>query len=290
MKSQKSYDVSNERGVLYLVPTPIGNLEDMTFRAIRILKEVDYIAAEDTRQTKKLCNHFEIDTPITSYHEHNKHTKSEQLLSDLDSEKNIALVSDAGMPCISDPGYELVVAAVKKGYTVVPLPGPNAALTALIASGLPTGQFYFYGFLNRNKKQRKEQLQELQYIKESMIFYEAPHRLKETLKSIEEILGNRSIVLCRELTKRYEEFLRGSVLEAIEWTNATDIRGEFCLILEGTNEEAPDESNLWWEQLTIIEHVDHYVEEGLSNKEAIKQVAKDRDVSKRDIYSEYHVH
>ena len=290
MKSQKSYDVSNERGVLYLVPTPIGNLEDMTFRAIRILKEVDYIAAEDTRQTKKLCNHFEIDTPITSYHEHNKHTKSEQLLSDLDSEKNIALVSDAGMSCISDPGYELVVAAVKKGYTVVPLPGPNAALTALIASGLPTGQFYFYGFLNRNKKQRKEQLQELQYIKESMIFYEAPHRLKETLKSIEEILGNRSIVLCRELTKRYEEFLRGSVLEAIEWTNATDIRGEFCLILEGTNEEAPDESNLWWEQLTIIEHVDHYVEEGLSNKEAIKQVAKDRDVSKRDIYSEYHVH
>ena len=290
MKSQKSYDVSNERGVLYLVPTPIGNLEDMTFRAIRILREVDYIAAEDTRQTKKLCNHFEIDTPITSYHEHNKHTKSEQLLSDLDGEKNIALVSDAGMPCISDPGYELVVAAVKKGYTVVPLPGPNAALTALIASGLPTGQFYFYGFLNRNKKQRKEQLQELQYIKESMIFYEAPHRLKETLKSIEEILGNRSIVLCRELTKRYEEFLRGSVLEAIEWTNATDIRGEFCLILEGTNEEAPDESNLWWEQLTIIEHVDHYVEEGLSNKEAIKQVAKDRDVSKRDIYSEYHVH
>ncbi|MEW4231572.1 16S rRNA (cytidine(1402)-2'-O)-methyltransferase [Priestia megaterium] len=290
MKSQKSYDVSNERGVLYLVPTPIGNLEDMTFRAIRILKEVDYIAAEDTRQTKKLCNHFEIDTPITSYHEHNKHTKSEQLLSDLDSEKNIALVSDAGMPCISDPGYELVVAAVKEGYTVVPLPGANAALTALIASGLPTGQFYFYGFLNRNKKQRKEQLQELQYIKESMIFYEAPHRLKETLKSIEEILGNRSIVLCRELTKRYEEFLRGSVLEAIEWTNATDIRGEFCLILEGTNEEAPDESNLWWEQLTIIEHVDHYVEEGLSNKEAIKQVAKDRDVSKRDIYSEYHVH
>ena len=290
MKSQKSYDVSNERGVLYLVPTPIGNLEDMTFRAIRILKEVDYIAAEDTRQTKKLCNHFEIDTPITSYHEHNKHTKSEQLLSDLDSEKNIALVSDAGMPCISDPGYELVVAVVKEGYTVVPLPGPNAALTALIASGLPTGQFYFYGFLNRNKKQRKEQLQELQYIKESMIFYEAPHRLKETLKSIEEILGNRSIVLCRELTKRYEEFLRGSVLEAIEWTNATDIRGEFCLILEGTNEEAPDESNLWWEQLTIIEHVDHYVEEGLSNKEAIKQVAKDRDVSKRDIYSEYHVH
>jgi 16S rRNA (cytidine1402-2'-O)-methyltransferase len=290
MKSQKSYDVSNERGVLYLVPTPIGNLEDMTFRAIRILKEVDYIAAEDTRQTKKLCNHFEIDTPITSYHEHNKHTKSEQLLSDLDGEKNIALVSDAGMPCISDPGYELVVAAVKKGYTVVPLPGPNAALTALIASGLPTGQFYFYGFLNRNKKQRKEQLQELQYIKESMIFYEAPHRLKETLKSIEEILGNRSIVLCRELTKRYEEFLRGSVLEAIEWTNATDIRGEFCLILEGTNEEAPDESNLWWEQLTIIEHVDHYVEEGLSNKEAIKQVAKDRDVSKREIYSEYHVH
>jgi 16S rRNA (cytidine1402-2'-O)-methyltransferase len=290
MKSQKSYDVSNERGVLYLVPTPIGNLEDMTFRAIRILKEVDYIAAEDTRQTKKLCNHFEIDTPITSYHEHNKHTKSEQLLSDLNSQKNIALVSDAGMPCISDPGYELVVSAVKEGYTVVPLPGPNAALTALIASGLPTGQFYFYGFLNRNKKQRKEQLQELQYIKESMIFYEAPHRLKETLKSIEEILGNRSIVLCRELTKRYEEFLRGSVLEAIEWANSTDVRGEFCLILEGTNEEAPDESNLWWEQFTVIEHVDHYIEEGLSNKEAIKQVAKDRDVSKRDIYSEYHVH
>ncbi|TYR78327.1 16S rRNA (cytidine(1402)-2'-O)-methyltransferase [Priestia megaterium] len=290
MKAQKSYERSDTEGVLYLIPTPIGNLEDMTFRAIRMLKEVDYIAAEDTRQTKKLCNHFDISTSITSYHEHNKEVKTNQILQDLHQGKAIGLVSDAGMPCVSDPGYELVVAAVNQGYPVVPLPGANAALTALIASGLSTIQFYFHGFLKRNKKHKKEQLQQLAYKKETMIFYEAPHRLKETLKSMQDVWGNRQIVLCRELTKRYEEFLRGDLEAALDWVEESEVRGEFCIIVEGTEEEAPDIQTKWWEGLTVVEHVDYYVnEKNFANKEAIKQVAKERELAKRDVYNEYHV-
>ncbi|MDT2048757.1 16S rRNA (cytidine(1402)-2'-O)-methyltransferase [Priestia aryabhattai] len=290
MNSQKSYEGIEDKGVLYLIPTPIGNLEDMTFRAIRLLKEVDYIAAEDTRHTKKLCNHFEIGTPIVSYHDHNKETKTEKLIQDLEKGLKIGLVSDAGMPCVSDPGYELVREAANKGCTVIPLPGANAALTALIASGLPTYQFYFYGFLNRNKKHKKEELQLLSMKKETMIFYEAPHRLKETLKLMFEAFGNREIVLCRELTKRYEEFLRGNIEEAITWANETELRGEFCFIVSGTTEEIVEETEAWWTELTIIEHVDYYVnDQQFSNKDAIKQVAKDRNQSKREIYSEYHI-
>ncbi len=290
MNSQKSYEGIEDKGVLYLIPTPIGNLEDMTFRAIRLLKEVDYIAAEDTRHTKKLCNHFEIGTPIVSYHDHNKETKTEKLIQDLEKGLKIGLVSDAGMPCVSDPGYELVREAANKGCTVIPLPGANAALTALIASGLPTYQFYFYGFLNRNKKHKKEELQLLSMKKETMIFYEAPHRLKETLKLMVEAFGNREIVLCRELTKRYEEFLRGNIEEAITWANETELRGEFCFIVSGTTEEIVEETEAWWTELTIIEHVDYYVnDQQFSNKDAIKQVAKDRNQSKREIYSEYHI-
>ncbi|WP_110114659.1 16S rRNA (cytidine(1402)-2'-O)-methyltransferase [Bacillus sp. CGMCC 1.16541] len=289
MKQQKSYSGEQEGGTLYLVPTPIGNLEDMTFRAIRILKEVDYIAAEDTRQTKKLCNHFEVSTPIKSYHEHNKESKGQQMVADLKSGQSIALVSDAGMPCISDPGYELVALAVQENQVIVPLPGANAALTALMASGLPTDHFYFYGFLHRQKKQKIEQLQDLMYRKETMIFYEAPHRLKETLKLMNDVWGDRYIVLSRELTKRYEEFLRGSISDALDWASTEEVRGEFCVIVEGSQEEEVVPTK-WWEDKTIIEHVDYYInEKAYSSKEAIKQVAVEREMPKRDVYNTYHI-
>lgn len=288
MWQQKSFQV-NERGTLYLVPTPIGNLEDMTFRAIRILKEADFIAAEDTRQTKKLCNYFEIETPVMSYHEHNKEASGRKILDMLEQGKTVTLVSDAGMPCISDPGYDIVVQAVAQQYSVVPLPGPNAALTALIASGLETKHFYFYGFLQRHKKERKAELEKLRYIPNTMMFYEAPHRLGETLISMKDVLGNRNVVLCRELTKKFEEFIRGSLEEVIHWAKENEVRGEFCVLVEGSTEEEIDEE-AWWETLTVEEHVEYYIEEkGLSSKEAIKIVAKDRNMSKRDVYQAYHV-
>ena len=288
MWQQKSFQM-NERGILYLVPTPIGNLEDMTFRAIRILKEADFIAAEDTRQTKKLCNYFEIETPVMSYHEHNKEVSGRKILDMLEQGKTVALVSDAGMPCISDPGYDIVVQAVDQQYSVVPLPGPNAALTALIASGLETKHFYFYGFLQRHKKERKAELEKLRYIPNTMMFYEAPHRLGETLISMKDVLGNRNVVLCRELTKKFEEFIRGSLEEVIHWAKENEVRGEFCVLVEGSTEEEPDEE-MWWEALTVEGHVEYYIEEkGLSSKEAIKIVAKDRNMSKRDVYQAYHV-
>ncbi|MEH6890975.1 16S rRNA (cytidine(1402)-2'-O)-methyltransferase [Bacillus sp. JJ864] len=288
MWQQKSFQM-NERGTLYLVPTPIGNLEDMTFRAIRMLKEADFIAAEDTRQTKKLCNYFEIETPVMSYHEHNKEVSGRKILDMLEQGKTVALVSDAGMPCISDPGYDIVVQAVAEQYPVVPLPGPNAALTALIASGLETKHFYFYGFLRRHKKERKAELEKLRYIPNTMMFYEAPHRLGETLVSMKEVLGNRNVVLCRELTKKFEEFIRGSLEEVIHWAKENEVRGEFCVLVEGSTEEAISEE-AWWEPLTVEEHVEYYIEEkGLSSKEAIKVVTKDRNMSKRDVYQAYHV-
>ncbi|MGG2094262.1 16S rRNA (cytidine(1402)-2'-O)-methyltransferase [Bacillus sp. S13(2024)] len=288
MWQQKSFQM-NERGILYLVPTPIGNLEDMTFRAIRILKEADFIAAEDTRQTKKLCNYFEIETPVMSYHEHNKEVSGRKILDMLEQGKTVALVSDAGMPCISDPGYDIVVQAVAQQYSVVPLPGPNAALTALIASGLETKHFYFYGFLQRHKKERKAELEKLRYIPNTMMFYEAPHRLGETLISMKDVLGNRNVVLCRELTKKFEEFIRGSLEEVIHWAKENEVRGEFCVLVEGSTEEETDEE-MWWETLTVEGHVEYYIEEkGLSSKEAIKIVAKDRNMSKRDVYQAYHV-
>ncbi|MFI8709979.1 16S rRNA (cytidine(1402)-2'-O)-methyltransferase [Bacillus sp. NPDC077411] len=288
MWQQKSFQM-NERGTLYLVPTPIGNLEDMTFRAIRMLKEADFIAAEDTRQTKKLCNYFEIETPVMSYHEHNKEVSGQKILDMLEQGKTVALVSDAGMPCISDPGYDIVVQAVAERYSVVPLPGANAALTALIASGLETKHFYFYGFLQRHKKERKAELEKLRYIPDTMMFYEAPHRLGETLVSMKDVLGNRSVVLCRELTKKFEEFIHGSLEEVIHWAKENEVRGEFCVLVEGSTEEAISEE-AWWESLTVEEHVEYYIKEkGLSSKEAIKIVTKDRNMSKRDVYQAYHV-
>ncbi|WP_062107807.1 16S rRNA (cytidine(1402)-2'-O)-methyltransferase [Bacillus niameyensis] len=290
MQSQKSFSEIKDKGSLYLIPTPIGNLEDMTFRAVRILKEVDRIAAEDTRNTKKLLTHFEIHTPLVSYHEHNKESSGKELVEKLIAGENIALVSDAGTPCISDPGYELVGAAIEAGITVVPLPGANAAITALIASGIEAQPFLFYGFLSRGKKEKKSELDYLQKQNATIIFYEAPHRLKETLKAIREIFGNRRIVLSRELTKKFEEFLRGTLDEAIQWAENIEIRGEFCLVVEGSSEPLQDEEEQWWSTLDLKDHVQYYIDrKGLSSKEAIKQTAIDRSISKRDVYQAYHI-
>ena len=290
MKSQKSSQ--HEQGsCLYLVATPIGNLEDMTVRALRILKEVDVIAAEDTRNTRKLCNYFEIQTPLVSYHEHNIEFGGEKLLEYLRQGKSVALVSDAGLPCISDPGADIVVKAIEEDFAVVPVPGANAALTALIASGITPQPFYFFGFLNRHKKDRRIQLEKLAKREETMIFYEAPHRLKETLKDLELVLGNRNIVLARELTKKFEEFLRGTISEALQWANENEIRGEFCIVLEGNplgESEIVEEA--YWTNFSIEEHVDYLInEKQLSSKEAIKEVAKLRNLAKRDVYQQYHI-
>lgn len=290
MWQQKSFENEGEKGILYLVPTPIGNLEDMSFRALRILKESDLIAAEDTRNTKKLCNYFEIDTPVVSYHEHNKETSGVKLLEKVRDGQKIALVSDAGMPTISDPGYELVRDAIQEKLTVVPLPGANAALTALIASGLVTQPFYFYGFLERQKKGKRAELEELKRQTGTIIFYESPHRLKETLTVLLEIFGDRKITLCRELTKKFEEFIRGTISEAVNWASHDEVRGEFCLIVEGSSEQASEEA-MWWETFSVEEHVNHYIEQGnLTSKDAIKQTAKDRGVNKREVYQAYHIH
>ncbi|WP_050183705.1 16S rRNA (cytidine(1402)-2'-O)-methyltransferase [Domibacillus robiginosus] len=289
MKSQKSFE--REEGLLYLVPVPIGNLEDMTIRALRILKEADVIAAEDTRNTKKLCNYFEIATPVVSYHEHSSEAAGRKLIERVQSGETVALVSDAGTPCISDPGHELVLLALENQVNVVPLPGANAAITALIASGIAPQPFYFYGFLSRGKKEKKKELEKLAAFRETFILYESPHRLKETLTLMEEFLGaDRQVVLCRELTKKFEEFLRGTIGEARIWAEESKIMGEFCLIIEG-NQKAPDslETTEWWEDLSIEAHVEQYVtEQKMTSKEAVKQVAKERGLPKRDVYTAYH--
>lgn len=288
---QKSFENETQKGILYLVPTPIGNLEDMSFRAVRILKEADLIAAEDTRNTKKLCNYFEIQTPVVSYHEHNKESSGEKLIHKIKDGMKIALVSDAGMPAISDPGYELVEAAISEKVTVVPLPGANAALPALIASGLTCQPFYFYGFLNRSKKEKKMELENLKKQTGTLVFYESPHRLKETLTSMYDVLGNRKVAICRELTKKFEEFIRGTLEEIIKWANQDEIRGEFCLIVEGADESKLKEEEMnWWETLSIEEHVNHYISvKEIASKEAIKQTAMDRGISKREVYQAYHI-
>ncbi|UPW83373.1 16S rRNA (cytidine(1402)-2'-O)-methyltransferase [Lysinibacillus sp. Ag94] len=289
MKSQKS-TMHEHTGCLYLVATPIGNLEDMSVRALRILKEADIIAAEDTRNTKKLCNYFDIETPLISYHEHNLEVGGEKLLAFLREGKTVALVSDAGLPCISDPGADIVEKAIDQDFPVVPVPGPNAAISALIASGLTPQPFFFYGFLHRGKKDRRQQLEQLKKRQETILFYEAPHRLKDTLKDMESILGNRRIVLARELTKKFEEFLRGTLAEAVEWSQTEEIRGEFCIVLEG-NENAEEEINeeAYWMTMSVVEHVDYIMNDtGITSKEAIKEVAKLRQVAKREVYNEYH--
>jgi len=290
MWQQKSFENEEHKGILYLVPTPIGNLEDMSFRAIRILKEADLIAAEDTRNTRKLCNYFEISTPIVSYHEHNKGASGEKLIQKVKEGMKVALVSDAGMPAISDPGFELVQEAAVEKVTVVPLPGANAALTSLVASGLSCQPFYFYGFLSRIKKEKRNELEMLKKQRATLIFYESPHRLKETLAIMFEVFGNRNIALCRELTKKFEEFIRGSLQEAMEWADTNEIRGEFCLVVEGNDQDDREDDNSWWESFTILEHVNHYInEKNISSKDAIKLTAKDRGLNKREVYQAYHI-
>nr|WP_233144164.1 16S rRNA (cytidine(1402)-2'-O)-methyltransferase [Lottiidibacillus patelloidae] len=288
---QKSFHKESNKGRLILVPTPIGNLEDMTFRAINELKNADVIAAEDTRQTKKLCNYFEIETKLVSYHEHNKLESGQKLIMQMEEGKVVALVSDAGMPCISDPGEELVRLCIDKEIGVVPLPGANAALTSLVASGLPTDHFYFYGFLSRGKKEKKKELEQLKYRKDTIIFYESPHRLKETVKLMNDIFGNRRISVTRELTKKFEEFVRGTISEFVSYAEEVDARGEYCLIVEGSSEDEPESSLVenWWQNLSVVEHVNYYIDnKQFSSKESIKQVSLDRNVQKREIYQEYH--
>ncbi|WP_375143422.1 16S rRNA (cytidine(1402)-2'-O)-methyltransferase [Domibacillus sp. A3M-37] len=290
MNSQKSFE--KKTGMLYLVPVPIGNLEDITVRAIRIMKEADVIAAEDTRNTKKLCNYFEVATPVVSYHEYSNKAAGRKLIDRMQAGETVALVSDAGTPCISDPGHELVVMAIESGVNVVPLPGANAAVTALIASGIVPQPFYFYGFLSRGKKEKKKELEKLANVQHTFILYESPHRLKETLTLMEEYLGaERRIVLSRELTKKFEEFLRGTIQEAAKWAAESDIKGEFCLIIEGSGKEPAAEIEVqWWTDMTVEDHVAHYVtEQSMNSKEAIKQVAKERNLSKRDVYAAYHI-
>lgn len=286
MKIQNSYS-EHDTGTLFLVPTPIGNLEDMTFRAVNTLKEVDLIACEDTRVTQKLLNHFEIDTPKVSYHEHNLHNKTDDLISRLMKGENIAQVSDAGMPSISDPGVELVEAAVAHDIPVVPLPGANAAVTALIASGLSPQPFTFYGFLSRKKADLRAELTELNSHQETLIFYESPHRLKEMLKAIVEVFGEeRQVVLAREVTKRFEEFARGTAIEAMNWSLETELRGEFVVIVAGNTQIIEE---IYWDEWTLLEHVEYKMTfEKMSSKEAIKEVAKEREIPKREVYASYH--
>lgn len=289
MQSQKSYE-THTAGILYLVPTPIGNLEDMTLRALRILKEVELIASEDTRNTQKLLNYFDIPTRQISFHEHNSSERIPQLVTRLNEGSAIAQVSDAGMPSISDPGHDLVKACIKENIPVVPLPGASAGLTALIASGLSPQPFYFYGFLPRKKKDQLSVLKEINQRSESIILYESPHRLKEVVKNLATVLGkNRKIVLCRELTKRYEEFLRGTLEEAEEWLRTSEVRGEFCLILEGNEGGTFTQEDKDWEELTVSEHVKQVMEnKQITSKEAIKEVAKMREMKKQAVYAEYH--
>ncbi|WP_027622266.1 16S rRNA (cytidine(1402)-2'-O)-methyltransferase [Acetivibrio clariflavus] len=277
----------NGKGKLYLVSTPIGNLEDITLRAIRTLQEVDLIAAEDTRQTIKLLNHFEIKKTLVSYYEHNKREKGNYLISQLLDGKNIALVSDAGTPGISDPGEDLVKLCIENDIEVTAIPGPVAAVTGLIVSGLPTGRFVFEGFLPMNKRARRERLATLKNEVRTLIFYEAPHKLLYTLKDLYDFFGNRKVVFARELTKKFEEIIRCDLKSAIEKYEEESPKGEFVVIVEGISEEERMENEKKdWESMSIEEHLNLYISEGLNKKDAMKKVAEDRKISKREVYRE----
>ncbi len=279
MKIQKSY--IDEGSVLYLVPTPIGNYDDMTFRSVETLKNVDYIFCEDTRVTKVLLSHFNISTPLKNYHIFNEDVVYEDIINLLKNNYNVALVSDAGLPCISDPGYFVASKAIEAGFKVISLPGASASLTALIASGLPCEKFFFNGFLNSRQNQRIKELNNLKDKKETLIIYEAPHRIHETLKDMYEILGDRRIVIARELTKHYEEYTRTTLKEL--QGEELNLKGEIVLIVEGASLNS---NILELNNLSIKEHFNHYMNEGLDEKEAIKKVAKDRCVAKSEIYRE----
>ncbi|CEN80610.1 16S rRNA (cytidine(1402)-2'-O)-methyltransferase [Paraclostridium sordellii] len=271
-------------GKLYVCGTPIGNLEDITYRTLKVLNEVDLIAAEDTRHSIKLLNHFEISKPLTSYHEHNKENKGGYLINKLLSGENIALISDAGMPGISDPGEEIIKQAIENDIEVVVLPGPTASITALIGSGLETGKFAFEGFLDRDKKRRREELELIKHEKRTIIFYESPHRLKDTLKDMLKILGNRNIAVNRELTKKYQEVIRTDIQGCIDIFNEREVKGEFVLIVEGFKGEI--EETCEYNDLNDREYVIKLMEEGITKKDAIKFVCKERKLKKDIVYKQ----
>lgn len=266
---------------LYLVPTPIGNFADMTFRSIEILNMVDMIFCEDTRVTKILLSHFNIKTPLSSYHIFNEESRVTEILENLKLGKKIALVSDAGLPCISDPGYLLVRRVLDEGYYVSSLPGANAGLTALIASGLPTDKFYFYGFLNHKKTQKEKELLAIRDVKDTIIFYESPLRLKDTILLMERILGDREVVIARELTKKYEEYIRGTLKEIAQLD--LQLKGEIVIIVKGANQTY---LQMDLNKQTVEQHFHHYIDEGIEEKEAMKLVARDRNISKSEIYKQ----
>lgn len=275
-------------GTLYLCATPIGNLGDVSARALELFRTADLIAAEDTRRTVQLLNHFRISKPLTSYHEHNKREKGAYITGLLEEGKNVCLVSDAGTPAISDPGEDLVRLCIEKNLPVTSVPGPVAAVNALILSGLSTRRFSFEGFLSVNKRHRREHLEQVKNDPHTLIFYEAPHKLKYTLHDMCAAFGGgRRIALARELTKLHEEVLRMTLAEAEAYYEETAPRGEYVLVIEG----APDcaaPTDAWWAELPVPAHVEHYIEKGLSPKEAVKEAAKDRGLPKRDVYNAYH--
>ena len=271
----------NDIKTLYLVPTPIGNLDDMTYRAVDVLNKVSFIFAEDTRVTKVLLSHFNIKTPLISCHEYNEETRINLILEKLNNGLDVALVSDAGMPLVSDPGYKVVKAVIEADFNAVSLPGANASLTALVASGLATDKFLFYGFLDHKNSKKEKELKKLVDYKETLIFYESPLRILETLKSIEKVMGDREVVVARELTKKYEEYLRGNASEIIKMVE--NIKGEIVLLVEGAKEDSVlKELN----DKTILEHYDFYLFQKIDTMDAMKKVAKDRGISKSDVYSE----
>ena len=268
-----------EKGKLYLVATPIGNLNDMTFRAIQTLKDVDLIAAEDTRQTMKLLNYFNISKPLISYHRHNEDVKTDGLINEILGGKNIAVVTDAGTPAISDPGEVIVRDAIKNEIEVIPIPGACALINAVIASGLSTKEFSFYAFLPLNKKLRKEKLEEIKNESKTSIIYEAPHKIKDSLKDLKTVIGNRKVVLAREITKIHEEFIRGNIDDVID--KCDDLKGEMILLIDGGEKEILENV---LNNLSLEEHYNVYEKQGLDKKEIIKKIAKDRGVNKNEIY------
>lgn len=276
----------HKTGTLYLCATPIGNLEDITYRVLRTLKEVDLIAAEDTRNSIRLLNHFEIKTPMTSYHEYNKIDKAYQLVAKMREGKNIALITDAGTPGISDPGEDIVRICYEEGIPVTSLPGAAACITALTMSGLPTRRFAFEAFLPKDKKEHQAVLEELKTETRTIIIYEAPHHLVRTLQELSDTLGgDRRLTICRELTKRHEEKLQMTLADSLSYYEVNEPRGEYVLIIAGrSREEMKKEEQAGWEALSLEEHMAHYESQGIDRKEAMKRVAKDRGVSKRDIY------
>ena len=276
----------HKTGTLYLCATPIGNLEDITYRVLRTLKEVDLIAAEDTRNSIRLLNHFEIKTPMTSYHEYNKIEKAYQLVAKMREGKNIALITDAGRPGISDPGEDIVRICYEEGIPVTSLPGAAACITALTMSGLPTRRFAFEAFLPKDKKEHQAVLEELKTETRTIIIYEAPHHLVRTLQELHDTLGgDRRLTICRELTKRHEEKLQMTLADSLSYHEVNEPRGEYVLIIAGrSREEMKKEEQAGWETLSLEEHMAHYESQGIDRKEAMKRVAKDRGVSKRDIY------